>query len=84
MGVVTDSAADLPEELLTSMDIHTVPVRIHFGAHSYLDKVSLDTSEFYRLMAESDVHPTTSQPPPGDFRRLGPDELQALRKAVSA
>lgn len=70
VAVVTDSAADLPEELLTSMDIHTVPVRIHFGAHSYLDKVSLDTSEFYRLMAESEVHPTTSQPPPGDFRRL--------------
>ncbi|NHA13829.1 DegV family protein [Thioalkalivibrio sp. XN279] len=70
VAVVTDSAADLPEELLTSMDIHTVPVRIHFGAQSYLDKVSLDTSEFYRLMAESDAHPTTSQPPPGDFRRL--------------
>ena len=70
VAVVTDSAADLPEELLTSMDIHTVPARIHFGARSYLDKVSLDTSEFYRLMAESDVHPTTSQPPPGDFRRL--------------
>jgi DegV family protein with EDD domain len=70
VAVVTDSAADLPEELLTSMEIHTVPVRIHFGAKSYLDKVSLDTSEFYRLMAESEVHPTTSQPPPGDFRRL--------------
>jgi DegV family protein with EDD domain len=70
VAIVTDSAADLPEELLTALDIHTVPVRIHFGEHSYLDKVSLDTSEFYRLMAESAVHPTTSQPPPGDFRRL--------------
>jgi DegV family protein with EDD domain len=70
VAVVTDSAADLPEELLTSMDIHTVPVRIHFGERSYLDKVSLDTGEFYRMMAESEIHPTTSQPPPGDFRRL--------------
>ena len=70
VAVVTDSAADLPEELLTSMDIHTIPVRIHFGERSYLDKVSLDTREFYELMAESEVHPTTSQPPPGDFRRL--------------
>lgn len=70
VAIVTDSAADLPEELLTSLDIHTVPVRIHFGEKSYLDKVSLDTSEFYRMMAESEVHPTTSQPPPGDFRRL--------------
>lgn len=70
VAIVTDSAADLPEELLTSLDIHTVPVRIHFGERSYLDKVSLDTSEFYRMMAASEVHPTTSQPPPGDFRRL--------------
>jgi uncharacterized protein len=70
VAVVTDSAADLPEALLTSMEIHTVPVRIHFGERSYLDKVSLDTAEFYRMMADSPVHPTTSQPPPGDFRRL--------------
>lgn len=70
VAVVTDSAADLPEALLTGMEIHTVPVRIHFGDRSYLDKVSLDTGEFYRMMADSEVHPTTSQPPPGDFRRL--------------
>ena len=70
VAVVTDSAADLPEALLTSLEIHTVPARIHFGARSYLDKVSLDPAEFYQLMADSPVHPTTSQPPPGDFRRL--------------
>ena len=70
VAIVTDSAADLPEDVLSSRDIHLVPARIHFGARSYLDKVSLDAREFYRLMAESDVHPTTSQPPPGDFRRL--------------
>jgi uncharacterized protein len=70
VAIVTDSAADLPEELFMSMDIHVVPVRIHFGEHSYLDKVSLEPAEFYRMMADSPVHPTTSQPPPGDFRRL--------------
>jgi len=70
VAVVTDSAADLPETLLTSMEIHTVPVRIHFGERSYLDKISLDTGEFYRMMAASAVHPTTSQPPPGDFGRM--------------
>jgi uncharacterized protein len=70
VAIVTDSAADLPEDVLSALDIHFVPARIHFGARSYLDKVSLDASEFYRLMAESAVHPTTSQPPPGDFRRL--------------
>jgi uncharacterized protein len=70
VAIVTDSAADLPEDVLSSLYIHMVPARIHIGARSYLDKVSLDAREFYRLMAESAVHPTTSQPPPGDFRRL--------------
>lgn len=70
VAIVTDSAADLPEDLLTSLEIHLVPVRIHFGSRSYLDKISLDTREFYREMQANPVHPTTSQPPPGDFRRL--------------
>jgi uncharacterized protein len=70
VAVVTDSAADLPEDWLEQLEIHTVPVRIHFGERSYLDKVGLESPEFYRLMRESPVHPTTSQPPPGDFRRL--------------
>ena len=70
VAIVTDSAADLPEELFSALYIHVVPARIHFGERSYLDKVSLDTAEFYQMMAESAVHPTTSQPPPGDFRRL--------------
>lgn len=51
VAIITDSAADLPEELLSALDVHMVPVRIHFGDRSFLDKVSLDTADFYRLMA---------------------------------
>ena len=52
------------------LDIHLVPVRLHFGERSFLDKVTLGPEEFYRLLATSPVHPKTSQPPAGDFRRL--------------
>jgi DegV family protein with EDD domain len=69
VAVVTDSAADLPETVLEALDMHVVPVRVHFGAQSYLDKVGLSPEEFFRLLAESPAHPKTSQPPPGDFRR---------------
>ena len=69
VAVVTDSAADLPESVLEALDIHVVPVRVHFGTQSYLDKVGLSSAEFFRMLAESPVHPKTSQPPPGDFRR---------------
>jgi DegV family protein with EDD domain len=69
VAVVTDSAADLPEAVLEALDIHVVPVRVHFGTHSYLDKVGLSSEEFFRMLAANPVHPKTSQPPPGDFRR---------------
>jgi hypothetical protein len=69
VAVVTDSAADLPESVLEELDIHVVPVRVHFGTHSYLDKVGLSSEEFFRELASNPQHPKTSQPPPGDFRR---------------
>ena len=69
VAIVTDSAADLPDDALELLDIHMVPVRIHFGVHSYLDKVSLTPEQFFRELETNPEHPKTSQPPPGDFRR---------------
>ena len=69
-AVVTDSGADIPEEFVERLGIHVVPVRIHFANHSYLDKVSMTPTEFYRELVSNPAHPKTSQPPPGDFRRM--------------
>jgi uncharacterized protein len=70
VAIVTDSAADLPDEALEALDIHLVAVRLHFGQQSFLDKVSLNAEQFYRLLATEPHPPKTSQPAPGDFRRL--------------
>ena len=70
VAVVVDSGADIPEDLAERYGIHVVPVRIHFATHSYLDKVSMTPSEFYRELVTNPTHPKTSQPPPGDFRRM--------------
>jgi DegV family protein with EDD domain len=70
VAVVVDSGADIPEDLMERYGIHVVPVRIHFATHSYLDKVSMTPSEFYRELVTNPTHPKTSQPPPGDFRRM--------------
>jgi len=67
--IVTDSAADIPEELMEELNIYMVPVQIQFGNKSYLDKVSLTSQEFYDELVNNPVHPKTSQPSPGDFRR---------------
>ena len=68
-AIVTDSGADIPEELREALDIHMVPVRVHFGEHASLDTVSLTPADFDRELATNPLHPKTSQPPPGDFRR---------------
>jgi DegV family protein with EDD domain len=69
VAVVTDSAADIPDEEMDRLGINMVPVRLHFGAHSYLDKVGITPEEFYAQLQHNPEHPKTSQPPPGDFRR---------------
>lgn len=67
--VVTDSAADLPDDIAERYAIGVVPARVDLDGRDYLDKIGLSTAEFYRRMAASHQLPRTSQPPPGDFRR---------------
>jgi len=69
VAIVTDSAADLPDDEFDRLGIHMVPVRVHFGDRSYLDKVGISAEEFYAEIARGGEPPKTSQPPPGDFRR---------------
>jgi DegV family protein with EDD domain len=69
VAVITDSAADLPEDEMARLNIHMVAARVNFGDQDYLDKVGLSTAEFYRKLRTESVLPRTSQPPPGDFRR---------------
>jgi hypothetical protein len=69
VAVVTDSAADIPDDELDRLDISMVPIRVQFGERSYLDKVGITPEEFFAEIARNPAHPKTSQPPPGDFRR---------------
>ena len=68
-AVITDSAADISEEDIENLDIHIVPIRIQFGSKSYLDKVNITPPEFFDEITKNPIHPTTSQPSVGDFRR---------------
>jgi uncharacterized protein len=70
VAIVADSGADIPAEEMERLNIHMVPVRISFGARDFLDKVSLSPREFYAELRDAAVPPRTSQPPPGDFRRM--------------
>jgi DegV family protein with EDD domain len=72
--VVTDSACDLPDELIERYGIEVVPLTIRFGDEELVDRKELSTDEFWRRLADSDVLPETSAPSAGafedTFRRL--------------
>jgi DegV family protein with EDD domain len=64
VGVVTDSAADLPTDVVRAHGIHVVPLTIVDGDDSYRDGVDMTAEEFHRRIASSETLPTTSQPTP--------------------
>ncbi len=40
--IITDSTADLPQELYDKYDIEVLPVVINFGEESYLDRIDIN------------------------------------------
>lgn len=69
VAILTDSAADLPTDIISKLNVHVVPIVINFGKQTYLDKVSITPEEFLHALKNKSVHPTTSQPSFGDFHR---------------
>ncbi len=69
-AIVTDSAADIPESVITELDIHMVPLRVQFGSESFLDKSGMSPADFREELKNNSNAPGTSQPTQGDFRRM--------------
>ncbi len=69
VAIVADTGADIPDDLLEKHSLHLVPLRVTIDNHQYIDKVSFSAEDFYQRLTQSVNHPTTSQPPPSDYRR---------------
>lgn len=67
MKIITDSTADLTEELYRKHDITAVPLTIHLGEQTWRDFYDIDVDDYYSLLARSPSVPSTSQPSPQDF-----------------
>lgn len=68
--VVTDSTADIPEQIQRDAGIMMVPLSVNFGSESLLDKVEITHAEFIRRLKTAKTLPTTSQPSPGRFEEV--------------
>jgi len=65
--VVTDSSCDLPQGLVDALRIEIVPLTIRFGEEELVDRVELDTDEFWTRLEHSKLLPETAAPSAGAF-----------------
>ena len=65
--IVTDSTADLNQELVEQYGIKVVPLEVLVEGTAYKDKVDITNEEFYKILRAVKELPTTSQPSPAVF-----------------
>ena len=78
--IITDSAADLPQDLQDMYDISILPLHMHWEGKEYLDRVNIQPTEFYERMAAGAPLPTTSQVTVAQFVELVRPFLEAGRQ----
>ncbi len=67
IAIVSDSTCDLPQEIIERHQINVVPLSLHFGEQFYLDNVTIAPEQFYDLIENGDIYPTTAQPTYKEF-----------------
>ncbi len=64
--IITDSVADIPQNLLDKWNIDVVPCYVNYGGESYSDDgKDLKRSDFYDYIKNNNELPTTAAPSPG-------------------
>lgn len=64
--IITDSVADIPQNLLDKWNIDVVPCYVNYGGESYSDDgVELDRAHFFDYIKNNNEVPTTAAPSPG-------------------
>ncbi len=67
IGVITDSAADLPEELVEKHNIAIIPHVVYFDNKYWKLGVDISVDDYYSLIRNRDLIPPTTNPEPNDF-----------------
>jgi DegV family protein with EDD domain len=86
VAVVTDSAANIPPDLISETGIAVVPLHVRFGDAVYRDGVDLSPREFYERLVASPEDVSTSASSAGDFLevfdRAGESEIVCITVAA--
>ncbi len=76
VGIVTDTTACVPPDLVASLGIEVVPDTLIINEKTYRDGIDITPGEFYALLRTAKKLPTTAGTPPQPyldaFCRFGP------------
>ena len=67
--ILTDSACDLPAEVVSRLGITVVPLLVRFGTEEFKDRVDLSIEEFWQRCAAADELPQTAAPSAAVFEQ---------------
>ncbi|HYT78624.1 MAG TPA: DegV family protein [Actinomycetota bacterium] len=87
VGIVADSAANLPNDVAHELGIVVVPMYLKFGDEVYRDGLDLTPTDFYQRLVRDGVVASTSTPSPGDYleayERTGAQDIVCVTVASS-
>jgi DegV family protein with EDD domain len=82
IAIVTDSTADLPQEVVRQHNIGVVPLYINIGEESYLDGVEMSRAAFYEGLPHFKKHPTTAVPGIDAFNKAFQKAIESSADAI--
>ncbi|HEX2954285.1 MAG TPA: DegV family protein [Bacillota bacterium] len=60
--IITDSAGDIPAELVRKLGITVLPMMVCFGEEEFRDGVDLSSKDFFARLRNDEILPKTAQP----------------------
>ena len=82
IAFVSDTACDLPDELVLQYDIGLVPLQLIVAERSYRDRLELTAAEFFRRL-RAGLDASTSQPAPQAFTDAYRDAARGADRVIA-
>lgn len=82
IAIVTDSTADLPEEVVRRLNIQVIPNIVIFEDREYEDNIDITREEFYDRLPKMKKLPTTATASSGSYETLYTKLLESGKKQV--
>lgn len=84
INILTDSTADIPQDVCKAYHIYTIPMYIQLNGTVYKDGEEIEPAVLFDTVSTTGQYPTTSAPSPGDFIKFFKRGSQSIYIGVSS